>query len=154
MLLAHPFPSRAYFSKLGRPFFFRSWVEAAAPSVRLGPLSPTTWETTCTRAPILLKRPLFFSIHFKTFQNIQNICLLQPGGQAAPGNPSCSKDPSSFLCISKHFKIFKIFVSYNLGDNLHPGAHPAQKTSLLLKAFHNISILFKIFQNIRIFKKI
>ena len=68
MLLAHPLPSRAYFSKLGRPFFFRSWVEAAAPSVRLGPLSPTTWETTCTRVPILLKRPLFFWRPFTTFQ--------------------------------------------------------------------------------------
>ena len=111
MLLAHPLPSRAYFSKLGRPFFFRSWVEAAGPSVRLGPLSRTTWETTCTREPRLLKRPLFFWRPLTTFQNhsivllqnIQNICLLQPGRQPAPGDPCCSKESSSFEGLSQHF---------------------------------------------------
>ena len=46
------------------------------------------------------------------------------------------------------------FVSNNLGDNLHPGTQAAQKTPLLLKAFHNFSILFKIFQNIQIFKRL
>ena len=81
------------------------------------------------------------------------LCLLQPGRQPAPGNPGCSKDPSSFEGLSQHFKIiqlfyfkiFKIFVSYNLGGNLHPGTHAAQKNPLLLKAFHYISKSFNCF---------
>ena len=81
------------------------------------------------------------------------LCLLQPGRRPAPGNPGCSKDPSSFEGLSQHFKIIQLFFLKNIQNIclLQPGRQPAPGDpccSKDLSSFEGLSQHFNTIQNI------